>query len=161
MLSGAVRSQAVAVRLVLFASAYGLSNAAVVNNLSFDVEAPAAAGVRIIELDSAHFAAGSEEISADQARQLDRLVFVMAANPDTELHIVGNTDPTGNEVRDFAVSQREAEAVVAYLVSRGIDPGRLTTQPAGASNPLGLEQTADASGSNRRVDFVIFGLLDG
>ena len=57
------------------------------------------------------------------------------------------------------VSQRRAEAVVDYLVSQGIDPARLTTQPAGESNPLSTELTAEADAINRRTEFVFFGLL--
>ena len=57
-------------------------------------------------------------------------------------------------------SQRRAEAVVDYLVAQGIDPQRLTTQPAGESNPLSTEVSAAADALNRRTDYVIFGILD-
>ena len=48
----------------------------------------------------------------------------------------GNTDQHGEETRNFVISQRRAEAVVDYLVAQGIDPARLTTQPAGESKAL-------------------------
>jgi outer membrane protein OmpA-like peptidoglycan-associated protein len=57
------------------------------------------------------------------------------------------------------VSQRRAEAVVAYLVAQGVDAQRLSTQPAGESNPLSTEVSPTADDLNRRTDFVIFGLL--
>jgi len=57
------------------------------------------------------------------------------------------------------ISQRRAEAVVNYLMIHGIDPSRLTTQPAGESNPVSTEVSAAADALNRRTDYVIFGLL--
>ena len=79
--------------------------------------------MRIVEFNSINFVADSDEITAEQAQQLDRVVVAMQTFPDLVVHVVGNTDP-GEETLSFVISQRRAEAVVAYLVSRGIDPAR-------------------------------------
>ena len=49
--------------------------------------------------------------------------------------------------------------MVQYLVGQGMDPARLTTQPAGESNPLSTELAAQADAVNRRTEFLFFGLL--
>ena len=84
----------------------------------------------------------------------------MSEFPTATVHVVGNTDQLGGETRNYVVSQRRAEAVVEYLIAQGVDPLRLSTQPAGESNPLSTEVSATADALNRRTDYVIFGLLD-
>ena len=85
----------------------------------------------------------------------------MAAFPNVTVHVVGNTDAQGDEVGNLAVSQQRAEAVAEYLVSNGVAPERVTTQAAGATNPLRTDATPEADAINRRTEFVFFGLLDG
>jgi outer membrane protein OmpA-like peptidoglycan-associated protein len=159
-LSGAVPSEETADRLVAFAADYRLSPAPVVNNLTIDPDAPVSGGLRVIELNSVNFVSDSDVITVDHARQLDRIVTAMTSFPNATVHVVGNTDQQGDETRNLVVSQRRAEAVVDYLVSQGIDRARLTTQPAGESNPLDSELTEEASAVNRRTEFVFYGLLD-
>lgn len=159
-LTGVVPSQAAADRLVDFAVHYCLTPAPVVNNLTIDPDAPVAGGIRVVEYNSVHFVDDTEIISTEQATQLDRIVAMMNALPNLTVHVVGNTDQEGDETRNFVISQRRADAVVNYLVERGIDRSRLTTQPAGESNPLIDEATDEANALNRRTDFVFYGLLD-
>jgi len=160
-LTGAVPTQAAADELVAFAEEFRLTPATVTNNLIVDPDVPVAGGVRVVELDSAHFADDSDVILPDHARQLDRIVTVMTASPSLTLHIVGNTAQGGEPTRNYVISQRRAQSVVEYLVSNGIDRSRLTTEPAGESNPLSLEATVEADSINRRTDFVFYGILDG
>ena len=158
-LTGAVPSDAAASRLLALVLDYRLTPASVVNTLTIDPDVPTDAGVRIVELNSIHFVDDTDTITPEHAEQLDRIVAYMNEFPDAQVHVVGNTDLRGGETRNFVVSQRRAEAVVEYLVAQGIDPVRLTTQPAGESNPISTEASATADALNRRTDYVIFGLL--
>jgi outer membrane protein OmpA-like peptidoglycan-associated protein len=158
-LSGAVPSAEAADRLAAFATDYRLTAAPVVNELTIDPTVPASGGVRVVEFNSINFVGDDNVISPEHAQQIERVVAAMEADPQVTVHVVGNTDQQGDETRNFVVSQRRAEAVVGYLVSEGIDPARLTTQPAGATNPLRTDATPEADAINRRVDFVFYGLL--
>ena len=160
-LSGTVASQGEADRLVQFATNYGRSPSTVNSQLIVAPTAPASAGVRIVDTTAVQFTGESEVITPEHAQQLDRIVFVMTASPELRLHVVGNTDLNGDETRNLVISQRRADAVVNYLVINGIDRSRLTTQPAGESNPISTEPTAEAAALNRRIDFVLYGLLAG
>jgi len=159
-LTGSVPSQAAADQLVAFAVGYRLTPAPVVINLTIDPDAPVAGGIRVVEFNSVHFVDDTAIISPDQAAELDRIVVIMNAQPGLTLHVVGNTDQLGEETRNFVISQRRADAVVNYLVDHGIDRSRLTTQPAGESNPLSADATEEANALNRRTDFVFYGLFD-
>jgi outer membrane protein OmpA-like peptidoglycan-associated protein len=158
-LTGAVPSAEAANRLAAFATSYRLTPAPVVNALTIDPATPASGGVRVVEFNSINFVGDDDVISPEHAQQIERVAAAMEADPQVTVHVVGNTDQQGDETRNLVVSQRRADAVVDYLVSRGIDPERLTTQPAGGTNPLRTDATAEADAINRRVDFVFYGLL--
>ncbi len=160
-LTGSVPTQAAADELVAFADDFRLTPATVVNNLVVDPDVPVAGGIRIVELDSVHFVDDSDVITSGQARQLDRIVMLMTASPNLTLHVVGNTELSDEPTRNYVISQRRAESVVEYLVSHGIARSRLTTEPAGESNPLSLLATAEANSINSRTDFVFYGIVDG
>ena len=120
-----------------FAADYRLTPAPVVNELTIDSNMPSTGGVRIVELNSINFVDDLDEITPEHAQQIERVLVTMAAFPNVTVHVVGNTDAQGDEVGNLAVSQQQAEAVAEYLVSNGVAPERVTTQAAGATNPLG------------------------
>ncbi len=160
VLSGSVPDEAAAARVLSLALDYRLTPATVVNNLTIDPDVPTDAGVRVVEHNAVHFVDDTDTITPEHAQQLDRIAGLMREFPGSRVHVVGNTDLNGPETRNFVVSQRRAEAVVTYLVAQGVDPQRLSTQPAGESNPLSTEVGPAADDLNRRTDYVIFGLLD-
>ena len=158
-LTGAVPSDLARIRLLAFAREYSLTPASIVNNVIIDPDAPADGGIRVVEHNAIRFAGDTDTITLEHAQQLDRVVEFMNAFPNARVHVIGNTDQHGDETRNFVISQRRAEAVVNYLVAHGIDRARLTTQPAGESNPLSTESSPAADALNRRTDYVIFGLV--
>jgi outer membrane protein OmpA-like peptidoglycan-associated protein len=158
-LTGTVPTESAAAALERFALEFSLSGATVVDNLTIDPAASTSGGVRVVELNSVHFSGDSAVITAGHAQQLDRIAQIMIESPATRLHVVGNTDQHGDETRNYVVSQRRAEAVADYLATRGVDRSRITTQPAGESNPLSTQSGAEADALNRRTEYVFYGLF--
>jgi len=71
-----------------------------------------------------------------------------------EILIVGHTDNTGSLENNITLSEGRAEAVKAWLVSKGIEATRLTTKGEGPNQPI-VPNTTDANKQkNRRVEFV-------
>jgi outer membrane protein OmpA-like peptidoglycan-associated protein len=58
------------------------------------------------------------------------------------------------------LSDRRAKAVVAYLVSKGVDEKRVSSQGYGETQPIDKRHTAEAWAKNRRVQFVILKRTD-
>ena len=160
-LSGTVPSQAAAERLAQLAIANSKTPAALVQFLAINPDVPANVGVRVIEMNSTRFPAGSADILPDHGRELDRIGAVMDALPNTTVLVIGHADQRGSEATNFAVSEARARAVVSHLVDYGIDAARLSSRAVGENDLLSLNDDATALALNRRTEFVIYGTLLG
>jgi outer membrane protein OmpA-like peptidoglycan-associated protein len=76
---------------------------------------------------------------------------------DTESRIVveGYTDSQGGVAFNQELSQRRAQSVRDYLVSRGMAADRVTAQGLGLTNPIADNATAEGRANNRRVEIVV------
>jgi outer membrane protein OmpA-like peptidoglycan-associated protein len=160
-LSGTVPSQAAADRLGQLALANSKTPAALVQFLAIDPDVPANVGVRVIEMNSSRFPAGSADILPDHGRELDRIGAVMNALPNTTVLVIGHADQRGSDAANFAMSEDRARAVVSHLVAYGIEGSRLSSRAVGESDLLSLNDDETALELNRRTEFVIYGTLVG
>ena len=70
---------------------------------------------------------------------------------------VGHTDSIGTDAYNQKLSVRRAEAVKAYLVSKGIDKSRVYTEGKGEKQPVADNKTAAGRAKNRRVEIEVVG----
>ncbi|MFZ6723097.1 outer membrane protein OmpA [Undibacterium sp. Ji49W] len=70
---------------------------------------------------------------------------------------VGHTDSVGSDEYNQKLSIRRAEAVKAYLVSKGIEANRVYTEGKGEKQPVADNKTADGRAKNRRVEIEVVG----
>jgi peptidoglycan-associated lipoprotein len=89
----------------------------------------------------------------DAMATLDQKAAVLQANPGVTVVITGHTDERGSDEYNLALGQRRAAQVKRYLVSRGSDGGRLTTQSMGESQPAAQGSDEGAYQQNRRAEF--------
>jgi len=68
---------------------------------------------------------------------------------------IGYTDASGSDAANLKLSLRRAEAVKAYLVSKGIDKNRIATEGRGKSNPIADNKTKEGRAQNRRVEIEV------
>lgn len=77
---------------------------------------------------------------------------------DTEVMIaVGHTDSVGSDAYNQKLSLRRADAVKAYLVSKGLDQARLYTEGKGETQLIADNATAEGRAKNRRVVIEVVG----
>jgi OmpA-OmpF porin, OOP family len=82
------------------------------------------------------FAFGSAKLQLPQP-ELDRMAEVLARNPQvSNVVITGHTDRLGSASANQRLSQQRADGVKAYLVGKGVAPGRVTAKGEGASRPV-------------------------
>lgn len=87
---------------------------------------------------------------------LDAVAQVLQDNPFIKrLQVAGHTDDVGPDDKNLKLSQARAEAVRAYLISKGVAPERLEAVGFGETKPLVPEKTKEARAKNRRVEFLI------
>jgi OmpA-OmpF porin, OOP family len=108
------------------------------------------AGTDLFEPDTANLTAAGRAL-------LDQAIDILGVTPSTNLIVAGHTDDRGAEADNLALSQQQAEAVVAYLVAGGVDPGRLTAVGYGETLPIADNVTEDGRAQNRRIEFVLEG----
>lgn len=89
--------------------------------------------------------------------QLDDLVSKVSALNLEVIIAVGHTDSVGTDAYNQRLSIRRAEAVKAYLVSKGIERNRVYTEGKGEKQPVASNKTADGRAKNRRVEIEVVG----
>jgi len=70
---------------------------------------------------------------------------------------VGHTDSVGTDAYNQKLSVRRAEAVKAYLVSKGVEANRVYTEGKGEKQPVADNKTAEGRAKNRRVEIEVVG----
>jgi OmpA-OmpF porin, OOP family len=70
---------------------------------------------------------------------------------------VGHTDSVGSDAYNQKLSVKRAEAVKAYLVTKGIEKTRVYTEGKGEKQPVASNKTAEGRAKNRRVEIEVVG----
>jgi OmpA-OmpF porin, OOP family len=70
---------------------------------------------------------------------------------------VGHTDSDGGDAANQKLSVARAEAVKAYLVSKGIEKNRVYTEGKGEKQPVADNKTKEGKAKNRRVEIEVVG----
>jgi len=86
--------------------------------------------------------------------KLDQNVDALKAWGDVDVEVAGHTCNIGTEEYNLGLSQRRAEAVRNYLVSKGVSADRLTVRGYGESRPAVSNATREGRVQNRRVELV-------
>lgn len=96
----------------------------------------------------------SAEIKPAAYQELDGFVQFLKDVPSAKGTLEGHTDSQGSDAYNLKLSQRRAEAVRAYALSKGIDAARLDAKGYGESKPMADNNTGEGRAENRRVLFV-------
>lgn len=99
------------------------------------------------------FETGSAIITAVGRKLLDETVPVMQEDKATRIEVSGHTDNVGDAPSNQRLSDLRANAVLAYLVTRGVARERLTARGYGQGKPIADNATAEGRAHNRRIDF--------
>jgi outer membrane protein OmpA-like peptidoglycan-associated protein len=104
-------------------------------------------------IEGINFKTNSAEILPGSWAVLDRAVKVLQDFPDVNLEISGHTDSRGRASYNLSLSQRRADSVKLYFVSRGVATSRLVSIGYGEDRPLADNSTASGRARNRRTEF--------
>lgn len=106
-------------------------------------------------LEDIHFDFDKYNIRDDAKAILEKNAAWLKKNPDVRIQIEGHCDERGTNEYNLALGDRRAKSTKDYLVSLGIDPGRVSTITYGEERPLDPGHNEEAWAKNRRAHFVI------
>jgi outer membrane protein OmpA-like peptidoglycan-associated protein len=90
---------------------------------------------------------------------LDEVVQALNDNKNFRVQVEGHTSSEGTEAHNQTLSEGRAQAVLDYLVARGISKDRLSSKGFAAKVPSDTNETSAGRESNRRVEFVVHFLI--
>jgi outer membrane protein OmpA-like peptidoglycan-associated protein len=86
--------------------------------------------------------------------KLDDVAVALLTN-GRPVSIEGYTDSKGSQSRNIDLSQRRAESVRTYLISRGLQADRVVAKGMGPDRPIADNTSAEGRANNRRVEIVV------
>lgn len=110
------------------------------------------------KMDNIYFDYDQIEIRPEAEKTLNSLADFMLKNPEIRINIGSHTDAVGSSSYNNKLSAKRAKATKDYLIAKGIDGNRLTTEAYGKEHLL-VETPAQGKGAreekNRRSEFKI------
>ncbi|HQR87617.1 MAG: hypothetical protein B7Y59_06260 [Burkholderiales bacterium 35-55-47] len=119
--------------------------------------APVAAASKVTYAADAFFDFDKAVVKPAGKAKLDDLVGKIKGINLEVIIAVGHTDSIGSDAYNQKLSVRRAEAVKAYLVSKGIEKNRVYTEGKGEKQPVASNKTKEGRAKNRRVEIEVVG----
>ena len=101
------------------------------------------------------FVFNSAQLTGPAQHTLDEVASALIAQPELDAEVQGHTDSVGSAAYNLKLSQRRADAVKTYLVSKGVNSANLTAHGFGKTHPIASNDTAEGRAQNRRVQFEV------
>jgi outer membrane protein OmpA-like peptidoglycan-associated protein len=112
---------------------------------------------RTLLLTNVQFYTNSSDLLPSSRNELDRIVDYLKENKSIKATILGHTDNKGNKKKNLSLSQKRAEAVMEYIVEKGVVRQRLQAIGKGDTEPKASNTTAEGRLMNRRVEVELIG----
>jgi outer membrane protein OmpA-like peptidoglycan-associated protein len=101
-----------------------------------------------------HFDFDKSVIKKESYGILDDVASILKSHPQIKkVRVEGHTDSIGSDAYNQKLSERRANSVRDYLISKGIDGSRLEAVGYGESRPIADNKTAEGRAQNRRTEF--------
>jgi OmpA-OmpF porin, OOP family len=101
------------------------------------------------------FEFNSTQLTAPAQHTLNEVAAALMTQPELHIEVQGHTDSIGTDSYNLGLSQRRADAVKAYLISRGLSASILSAKGFGKAKPIAGNDTAEGRAQNRRVAFEV------
>ncbi|HTF20371.1 MAG TPA: OmpA family protein [Chryseolinea sp.] len=108
-----------------------------------------------VRLKNIYFDFDKTTLKKESFPELNKVVEFLKVNPNIEIEIAGHTDNKGTDDYNINLSQGRSQSVVDYIVSQGIDSGRLGAHGYGEGKPIETNDTDGGRAINRRVEFTV------
>jgi len=115
-----------------------------------------ARGMVITLSGSVLFTSAKSDLSPGAQLKLNEVATALTKeDPVSKMVVEGHTDSQGSAASNQDLSQRRAQAVRDYLVTRGIASDRITAQGFGSTRSVADNTSTEGRANNRRVEIVV------
>lgn len=104
-----------------------------------------------------HFDYDRADIRSGDVAILDAKVAILVRNPGARIRVSGHCDERGSDEYNLALGNRRANSTKQYLVSHGVDAGRIETVSFGEERPTAMGRDESSWAQNRRAEFEVIG----
>jgi len=140
---------------LFFSENFSLSHRTPDSTYNIDISLqPLEANATII-LKNIFFDFGKYDLKPESTSELDKVVMLLKDNPTLKIQINGFTDNVGKAAENMQLSNDRAQSVVSYLITKGIDPPRLSFHGFGAIQPIADNSTEEGRALNRRTELKV------
>lgn len=112
----------------------------------------------VIRLNNIFFESGKYDLLSESYAELDKLHAILLNNSKMKIEISGHTDAVGSDADNLNLSNNRANAVMQYLLKKGVNGNRLTAKGYGETKFIAPNDTEKGKQKNRRVEFLIIDL---
>lgn len=109
----------------------------------------------VTSFETVEFGSDSDVLLNKSFSTLDKMAELLKNATWSKLVVFGNTDSTGSTEYNQGLSERRADVVMNYLISKGVSSSKLTSIGNGELKPVATNATPEGRQLNRRVDFEI------
>ena len=109
----------------------------------------------VIILKGVNFETSSDRLTSNSIGILNGVAETLSHRSEIAIEVGGYTDNRGTAAANQKLSQKRAQAVANYLISRGVKAGQLTAKGYGAASPVADNKTEAGRAQNRRVELHI------
>ncbi len=121
---------------------------------------------KTLRIENIYYDYNKWDIREDAARELDKVIAMLKANPDLIVELGSHTDSRGNDAYNLSLSQKRARAAVDYILENGgISTDRIVAKGYGETHLVnrcrnGVRCSEAEHQENRRTELKIIGFTD-
>ncbi len=117
-------------------------------------------------LNSIRFGFDRDDLDDAAKAEAERVIEIMRRHPEIRLKLTGHTDAVGSDEYNLRLSERRAQSMADYLISKGIQVSRIKVTAAGETVPIAINKYEDGTDSpegrrlNRHVSIKLENMQD-
>lgn len=111
-----------------------------------------------ITINNVYFDIDKYDLRTESFVELNQLAKIIESNPTIKIEIAGHTDDQGQDAYNMDLSKNRANAVMAYLIKKGVAKDKISAIGSGESKPIVPNNSDENRQLNRRVEFKIIDL---
>lgn len=109
-----------------------------------------------ITIDNIYFTSGKAELTINSYSSLDEAAKIFKDNPNIVIQVEGHTDSKGSSRYNLQLSQKRAEVVMNYVISKfGVSPKKIKAVGFGEDHPIATNNDEAGRKKNRRIEFKV------